>query len=475
MLNHKFNRIGSFMLFVFLFISIPLMANAETECPFAKRRAILMEKVQDGIVVLKAAERQGESYRQNSDFYYLSGFEAPKSAFIIDPNAEKKFVLFVEKSSPMMAVWNGDRPGIQGAMKTFGADTAFAIDEFDEKLKTFLRGKSVVYIDFTDEELAENVLEISKSRWGSYPSEVKKVNPLIHEQRVIKDKHEVAALKKAAEITCDAQIELMRTVKPGMFEYQGKAIINYIYQKAGSKRPGFSSIVGSGPNATVLHDPNYERQMESGDLLLVDIGAEWAMYSADVTRTFPVNGKFSRAQKEIYEIVLAAELAAIEAAKPGAGYKDVMDAAEDVIKEELFKLGLITDLEQEWQYKIWTLHGFGHWLGLNTHDVGDYEHRKENWVTLKPGMVFTIEPGIYFHELALTHLLPMMSKRYPNADVESYIKTITPLFEKYKNIGVRIEDDLLITESGNTVLSAKAPKTISEIEKLMKKKSKVFK
>ena len=458
-----------------LVLTLPVMGETTQETIFAQRRARILEKLEGGIAVMKSAESTGESFRQNSDLYYLTGFESPECAMILDPSGEKKFILFVQKASAMIEVWAGKRPGIEGAMETFGADTAFVIDDFDTQLKTVLKDKSVVFLDFADEGLGETVLEISKSQRGKYPSEIRKLNPLIHEMRRIKDSKEIADLQKAIDITCQAQIELMRTIRPGMFEYEGKAIINYVYQSHGSKRPGFQSIVGSGSNATILHDPNYERQMLSGELLLVDIGAEWNMYSADVTRTFPVNGQFTKEQREIYNIVLAAEQQAIETARPGVGYKTVMDAAKEVIKEGLFDLGLILDKEADWQYSTWTIHGFGHWLGLDTHDAGGYERTAENWIRLEPGMVFTIEPGIYLHEKALTHLINMMARRTPKEEIKTYVETVTPLFEKYKHIGVRIEDDLLITEEGCLVLSDKAPKKVQDIEKLMKTKSKIFK
>jgi Xaa-Pro aminopeptidase len=264
----------------------------------------------------------------------------------------------------------------------------------------------------------------------------------------------------------------MRALRPGLYEYEAKAIINYVYQKNGCERPGFPSICGSGPNSTVLHYEHYDRQMLDGDLLLVDIGTEYNYYSGDVTRTFPVNGTFTKEQREIYDLVLAANEKAIDTAKPGVAYHVVQDSAHMVLRRGLFELGLMTDPKSEWQEKVWSIHGFGHYLGLDVHDVGDYGDGQSR--LLEPGMVFTIEPGLYFSDKSLTSLVNMMARSAPKDSVQLFIKNVQPVYEKYKNIGVRIEDDVLVTEDGVRVLSNTAPKSVPAIEKIMKEKSLFF-
>ena len=390
--------------------------------------------------------------------------------------------MFVRKRNPMMEGIDGSRAGIKGAMETFGADTAFAIDDFEKQVPRYLRGKDKLFYSLNDESFNDKLIPMMKSRWGNPPKEI--IDPLqyVHEMRLIKDAHEIALLKKSIEITGDAHVEVMKAARPGMYEYELSALIEYVYYKNGCPRVGFPSIVGSGPNAIILHYRDNDRLIHKGDVVLVDIGAEYGYYSADITRTFPVSGAFSEPQKEIYQLVLDAQQAGIDMSKPGVGLGEIRDKIADVIKDGLFDLGLITDKESAWQYRVWYKHGPSHWLGMDVHDAGDYKRNDPKGRILEPGMVYTIEPGLYVGENTMAELPKMMKHfgRYrpisiPEEEVMAFIEKVGPIAKKYHNIGVRIEDDILITESGREMLSGKSPRTIEDIETLMKEDSFVTK
>jgi len=264
----------------------------------------------------------------------------------------------------------------------------------------------------------------------------------------------------------------MKAVEPGMFEYEVEAIIEYIFRKSGAERPGFPSIVGSGPNSTILHYEDNNRQTQDGDLLLMDVGAEYSHYTADVTRTIPVNGRFSAKQKEIYEVVLHAQKEAIKIAAPGVGIYEINNRGVEVIKEGLYRLGLITDKGSQWQHRAWLMYNISHWVGLDVHDVGGRGPDDGKGRRFEPGMVFTVEPGLYIREETLEYLPVMLGRSgATKEELEAFVNAVRPAVRKYANIGIRIEDDILVTESGHEILSSKVPKEIDAIEKLMKKKS----
>ena len=411
-------------------------------------------------------------YRANSDFYYLTGFTYPSVAFIIDPDGEKKFVMFVEEKSTMTSMWLGEIPGVEGAMAVYGADTAYAIDRFEEMLRRSIRGKEKIYCDVGNKELYETIHSLLPPP-GRRPKELVDVLPIIHEMRVIKGPEEIELLQKSIMITCDAHIEVMKAAKPGMYEYELGAVIDYVYKKNGSLRKGFPSIIGSGPRSCVFHYDANNHQTQNGDLVVLDIGAEYGFYSADVTRTIPINGKFSKEQKEVYELVLAGQKAAIEDMVPGRGCRECYQQAEEIIKKGLYRLGLITDENTSWQYRAFYYPYISHWLGLDPHDAGDYGDPMQGGRPLEPGMVLTIEPGLYFGENLLAGFREITIRYVGVAEeeVDAFLEQVRPVFEKYKNIGIRIEDDILITEDGNRNLSAKAPKTVEDIENMMKQKS----
>jgi Xaa-Pro aminopeptidase len=404
---------------------------------FLSRRKLLSEKINDGVAVLMSAPvyiRNGDvehDYRQESNFYYLTGFEEPKSAAIIDC-VNSEFILFVQPENPLTEIWTGKVHGVENAKKIFRADQCFEISGFEEKLKTYISSGRKIYYLHSDKELKKLI--------GSYGN-VSDLKPVLSEIRLIKSEYEVSLLRKAIDITCDALIDLMKKATPGMYEYQLQAVVEYNFRDRGSPRNGFPSIIGSGANSCILHYTTNRRKTEDGDIVLADVGAEFGYYTADITRTFPINGKFSNQQKVIYELVLSAQKEAIEFIKPGVKFYQIDSIARAVIKVGLVNLGILSPDENVMKY---FMHGTCHWLGLDVHDAGSYNSPDgvRGGQILKPGMVLTVEPGIYISQSS-------------GAD------------KKWHNIGVRIEDDILVTENGYENLSVKVPKEISEIESLM--------
>jgi Xaa-Pro aminopeptidase len=331
-------------------------------------------------------------------------------------------------------------------------------------------------VDFKNRELMDDMDRLKEENANI---ELLPVAPILDEMRIRKEPMEIARLQKACNITARSLINVMNKCKPGMFEYQMEAVIEGTFLEYGSAMPGFSSIVGSGPNSTTLHYEPNTRLIEDGDLLLMDIGADYGYYTADISRTIPVNGKFTTEQRTIYQLVLEAQKAAIEQMKPGNGVRDGHHAGRKVMQEGLAKLGLITDTETDWQIQFYCIHGSSHYLGMDVHDVGDYEinpvltdedstGRSKLGRMLEPGMVLTIEPGIYIREKGLDQAYDMFSYKADSTEIAAFIKSVRPLYEKYTNIGVRIEDDILITSDGNLVLSRYAPKEADDIEQLMR-------
>ncbi len=440
---------------------------------FNQRRQKLMEQMDGGIAIFKNTKivyRNGDTeypYRSNSDFYYLTGFDYPEAAFIILPNEDKKFIMFVQPESPFTLLWKGDIHGVDEITDVYGADTTFAIDQFDDVMRGYLRGKDRIYFNIKDKELYDKI----HSLLYASPKEMIDINQYVHEMRIFKDAEEIKLLRKAIDITCDGLAEVMKAAEPDMYEYELDAILDYVFRKSGSPRKGFPSIVASGPNSTVFHYDKNDRQIKSGDIIVMDVGAEYGYYTADVTRTLPISGKFTKEQKELYEIALQAQLATIEMMAPGNKCFEGFQRAEEVIKEGLYRLGLITDKNSTWQYKAYYFPYISHGLGLDVHDVGDYGGFREGGRKLEPGMVLTIEPGLYVGENMIDVFRLNARRSVAEDEIEGFLQQVKPAIEKYKNIGIRIEDDVLITEQGNEVLSAKAPKTVTEIENLMAKRS----
>jgi len=424
---------------------------------FAEKRKQFMERIGDDAVAIIVANpvyvrNNGvdHDYRQDSDMFYLTGFEEPQSIAILRPGASKhKYTLFVRKRDPQLETWDGHRFGVKGAMQIFNADTAYTIDKFDDMLRRILRGANTVYHNFgTDEDLSETILNGVTAFAGHSDISLKNARFELGEMRKLKSDWEIKSLRKAIDITSEAHKEAMKSAQPGMGEYEIEAVIEYTYRKHGVQRPGFPSIVAAGANTTILHYQTNEMKMNKGDLLLVDIGAEWGYYSADVTRTYPVNGKFSKEQAAIYKIVYDAQEAAFKLSKPGTSRNELSNIVRNSLIDGLIKVGLLSGTREEIikdrSYRKFYMHGFGHWIGLDVHDSGSYTENGES-VIMRPGMVYIVEPGVYITE----------------------DESIDP---KWWNIGVRIEDCVLITEKGYELLSDKAPRKIKDIEKLMKKK-----
>ncbi len=427
---------------------------------YARRRAQVLDAISargdDAVAVLPAAPvyvRNNDvdhEYRQDSDLYYLTGFAEPESVLVLSARGRKS-TMFVRQRDPEREVWDGPRAGVDGVRADYGADDAFAIKDLDEGLTKLFENVARVYYRLGRSRAFDDVLlraidrTRSRARTGvSWPTEVIDVGQVLHEMRLFKVPSDIDAMKTAAAITEEAHLRAMRMARPGMHEYEVEALLLETFRRRGSDRPAYGSIVGSGPNATVLHYRANNRKMQEGDLLLIDAGCEYDYYASDVTRTFPVSGKFTRPQQAIYELVLAAQEASIEDVKPGATIEAVHKKSVRVLVEGLVRLGLLkgsvdTLIEKE-EYKPFYMHRTSHWLGMDVHDVGAYfvagKPRE-----LSPGMVLTVEPGIYIAR-----------------DNEN----VAP---EWRGIGVRIEDDILVTQDGSANLTSAIPKTVTEIER----------
>jgi len=424
---------------------------------YARRRAALMERMGEGVAILPAApvhHRNGDVeylYRPDSDLFYLTGFDEPQAVCLLIPGrAEGPYVLFVQPRDPEREVWTGRRAGVDGAREQFAADEAHPVAEIDEVLPTYLENVERLYYTFgNDEAFDRRVVKWlnavrGKARQGvRAPRMIVDVDELLHEMRLVKGAEEVAALERAAAITVEAHRQAMAATRPGRFEYQIRAELEYVFQRGGAHSPGYPSIVASGPNACTLHYVDNDRQMAAGDLLLVDAAAEFGYYTADVTRTWPVSGRYSGPQRDCYEVVLAAQAAAIAQVRPGHRWDAPHKAAVEVLAQGMLDLGLLSgslsEVVENEAYKRFYMHRTGHWLGMDVHDVGDYKAGGE-WRALAPGMVLTVEPGLYI----------------PAAD---------DVDARFHNIGIRIEDDCLVTAGGEArILTEAAPKTVADVE-----------
>lgn len=393
-------------------------------------------------------------FRADSSFYYLTGFAEPESVAVLQTNSATPYTLFCRERNREREIWDGLRAGTAGAVDTFLADQAFAIESLDQQILKLLEGKQRVYVRLGqdaefDARLSGWLKQISaqQRQGGQVPLEIVQLDHLLDEMRLFKDEHEIALMRRAAEISAAAHVRAMQQVKPDMMEYALEAEILYEFQKNGCLT-AYNSIVGGGENACILHYVENNKPLKSGDLVLIDAGAELDHYAADITRTFPVNGKFSPEQKALYELVLKAQLAAIEVTKVGYHYRAPHETVVQILTEGLVELGLlqgdVTELIQTEQYRRFFMHGTGHWLGMDVHDVGSYKIDGA-WRGYQPGMVITVEPGLY--------VAP------DDETVEA----------RWRGIGIRIEDDVLVTETGNDVLTKDVPKAVADIEALMQR------
>ncbi|WAK02694.1 Xaa-Pro aminopeptidase [Methylobacter sp. YRD-M1] len=428
---------------------------------FKKRRKQLMQRIGKGNIALigsapvRTRNRDVDyPFRQDSDFYYLTGFNEPDSLAVFIPGREQgEYILFCREYDETKALWEGAHAGLEGATQHYEADDSFPIDDLGEILPGLLEDKGKVFYPMgRDSDLDHRLLEWinhirSQSRTGvTAPGELVSLEHILHEMRLFKSPEELKLMRRAAEVSAHAHIKAMQKCRPGLYEYQIEAELIYHFIQGGLRSVAYPSIVAGGKNACVLHYTENSDKLRSGDLLLIDAGAECDHYAADITRTFPVSGRFSEPQKLLYQLVLEAQAAAIEQIKPGVPWHLAHDASVEVLTKGLVSLGLlkgrVPTLIKNEKYKQFYMHRIGHWLGMDVHDVGDYKVDKE-WRLLEPGMVLTIEPGLY---------------------IPANCETVD---EKWRGIGIRIEDDLVVTTQGYEVLTAGVPKTIAEIEALM--------
>ena len=415
--------------------------------------------MQRGIAVIPTAPealRNGDAhydYRHDSHFYYLSGFAEPEAVLVLVAGETMQSVLFCREKNPEREIWDGFRFGPAAAAEHFGFDAAYPIEQLDDKLTELMANQPTLFYPLgTNAEWDTRLLKLreavkAKSRSGvKAPAELRDIRALIDEMRLIKDAHELDLMRRAAAISCGAHRRAMCFTRPGHYEFEVEAELLHEFCRHGARQPAYTSIVAGGANACTLHYIGNNARLNDGDLLLIDAGCEFASYASDITRTFPVNGKFSAAQKDVYEIVLAAQTAAIAAARPGNPWDAPHEAAVRVLAQGFIDLklcqGSLEAVLESGSYKQFYMHRTGHWLGMDVHDVGEYK-LGDAWRPLTPGMTLTVEPGCY-------------------------IRPADNVPRELWNIGIRIEDDVLITAKGCEVLTQEAPKTVREIEEVMR-------
>lgn len=470
--------------------------------PFAVRRRRLAEHIGDtGIAIVPAATEVIRNYdvhhefRQDSAFWYLSGFHEPDAVAVITPGHDSgDYTIFVRPKDPSQEVWTGIRTGVDGAKEAFGADAAYEVGEIDDVLERYLIGREVIWYRTGNPALDDKVTaaveraRAHRERFGGVvPSTVRDVSVPIGEMMLIKDDYEADVMRRACRLTADGHGEAIRFARPGMKEYQVQAALEYYWRLGGSPRNGYPSIVASGANACVLHYVENDSEIGPDDLVLIDAAAEIEGYSSDITRTFPANGKFTGQQRAIYEVVLAAQEKGIELSHPGSTLRAIHDASTRVLVEGMVDLGLlpgpVEDALAMHHYTEFFMHGTGHWLGLDVHDRGGYRVDGKPR-PLEPGMVYTVEPGVYVApdkaEIELT-LLPYdldewnerrirlgraAATALEKEEKEAADKVEHTVPEQFLGIGVRIEDDLLVTPTGYENMTESVPKEIDEVEAL---------
>lgn len=417
---------------------------------------------ENSVAIIPAAHEVTRSYdsefkfRQDSDFWYLTGFPEPDAIAVITPGGKKPYTLYVRPRDPLMETWYGRRQGVEGAVKNYGADRAFSIEQFPADLGKIMDGKDVLYYRFAvDTKLDQEILgyfteqRVRRLKSAYPPHTIKDPTLITGEMRLHKSDEEIALMQRSADIAAQAHILAMRRVKPGMNESQVEALMEAYMKDQGASGVAYNSIVGGGDNAVILHYVENNMPLKDGDLLLIDAGAEYQGYASDITRTFPVNGKYSKAQREVYDVVLDVQKKCIDFTVVGNTHAQRQEYSIELLTEGMKQLGLLKgktkDLIKKKAYLKYYMHGVGHWLGLDVHDAGRYyvDQQAKQSKPYAPGMVLTVEPGIY---------VPPDDKSAP---------------AKYRGIGIRIEDDVLVTEDGNRNLTAKVTKEADEIEALM--------
>ena len=422
---------------------------------FKKRRGRLAKSLGDGVVVLPTAPERTRNadahydYRWDSGFYYLSGFREPEAVLVMVLGDEPRSILFCREKNLEREIWDGFRHGPELAREHFGFDEAYPIAELDQRMPELLANREVLHTPVGSDPAWDlrvagwlNVVRGRVRSGVTAPDQIRDVRAAVNDMRLFKDEHEIAVMRRAAQISSAAHARAMRFAAPGMREYQVEAELMHDFLRNGARAAAYGSIVAAGSNACVLHYRENSAELRKGDLMLIDAGCELDSYASDITRTFPIAARFSAVQRDVYELVLASQEAAIKAVKPGADFIDYHDAATRVLVQGLidFKLckGSVEQVLEDNSYKQFYMHRTGHWLGLDVHDAGDYM-QKGKWRKLKPGMVLTVEPGLYIRP----------ADNVPKA---------------FWNIGVRIEDDVLVTAKGRDILTADCPKSVKDVE-----------
>ncbi len=426
---------------------------------FAANRARLLGALGPGeaLLLFGGAEvhRNSDSthrFRVHSDVHYLSGWEDPEVALLIRAGSDKPFVMFVQPRDPEKEIWDGLRPGPEGAKERYGADAAWSIEELGKQLPDLLLGYRVLHYRFAEDAARDRTVrhavqvaarKARRETWQDTPDTFVDPERLLHELRLTKTPDELELLRQAAAITAEAHLAAMAMTRPGVHEYELEARIDHTFRARGGVGPGYETIVGGGANATILHYRSNQEPLREGELVCVDAGCEYGLYTADVTRTWPVSGRFTDAQRELYEVVLDCQKACVEASRPGASWKELGDLCNRMLTEGMVRIGLLAgepdQLIADKKHKKYFPHGLGHWLGMDVHDVGAYT-RAGTSRPFAPGNVLTIEPGLYV--------------RPDDPDAP----------ERFRGLGVRIEDDVLITEGAPEILTASIPKEIADIE-----------
>jgi len=469
----KFFNASLIILAMFIAVSATVAQNFTKEF-YSGRRAELIKKMEGGVFILSAAKAQQRQaitdapFQQNKNFLYLTGYNSPDAILLIAPKSANKYILFTPKARFFNRTTRKveEKDIVKETIASYGVDSAYNLEDFEKVFKRYSAEESKIYCSRTDKETFDIVSKYTKDAAGNSTKKILDPGQLVAELRVIKTDEEISFLQKAVDITTEAHIEAMKASQPKMNERTLDAIIEYIYRLRWSSGFGFGSIVASGPRSSILHYMDNNQEMKDGDVCVMDLGAAYNGYSADITRTIPVNGTFTKEQREIYQAVLNANKVGIEQCIPGNKSQVVEEKVANQLRDELFKLGLITDKNTTWQHRIWYTHGCSHSIGLDVHDITPTSYYNGG---MKPGMIFTMEPGLYISLEALEQ-----AKQYRMAgekEFNEFYEKVLPVAKKYANIGVRIEDDVLVTKDGNIVISAKCPKEIADIEKIMKQKS----
>ncbi|MDA3953790.1 MAG: aminopeptidase P N-terminal domain-containing protein [Bacteroidales bacterium] len=439
----------AFFLILILGINVSLSFGQDIDLTHKSRRLELSKALDSSVVIISSEVKQHDSYKDNKNFYYLTGIQVPNSLLILTPSLDDKDLLITGSKRLDDEFLNN----FEIVKKTDLPNTIFKLS----------RDYNIIATSFLGIEIL--------SEWNinlDIFDEIVKADFALGEMRMIKENQEIRDLKKAINITSDALNEVFKYTKPGLTEKALRSVIRYKFESNDAKEVFIQ--VASGPNCTSIHFGATERILNENDLIVFDVGVYYNNYTSDISRTIPVNGKFSPSQADIYKIVLEAQKKGIELTRQGNNYIDVQNAITEVLNDGLYNLKLITDKNSEWQKKLYIMHGWGHFIGLDVHDVSKYALKKKD-KTYKEGMVITVEPGLYFPEDYLYSIPHKIKDLVTEEEFKQYRKTVLPIYKKYENSGVRIEDDVLITFDGNIVLSKGVPKEINHIEKMMEEGS----